>query len=282
MTMLKQQWHQQWHQQWLHHQRYQRWQWSPGGKKVGIGCSSIVLKIAIDIFRWTKFLLSLQRWWAKWWPVGAVSSQWHLFLSKPHILKHSFIKISFFAGPKNREHRAWQAAARCKVSSIILWFSIHPQGYHISLQWMSHMITLHWCPKDMQKIELVRTNAGKTNNGGHVSHLSASQGNQSIKYLFWACFTQICYPRPEESGSGTQDAIGACVGLLQNIQERRTRRAENCQDVVHHFSMAIAGRLRSLDERSQLQAMHEIENVVFSAQMQAIYRQEAESWTRNE
>ncbi|XP_040074836.1 uncharacterized protein LOC115326583 [Ixodes scapularis] len=78
--------------------------------------------------------------------------------------------------------------------------------------------------------------------------------------------------RPEESGSGTQDAIGACVGLLQSIQERRTRRAENCQDVVHHFSMSIAGRLGTLDERSQLQAMHEIENVVFSAQMQAICR----------
>lgn len=134
----------------------------------------------------------------------------------------------------------------------------------------------------MQKIKLVCTNAGKTNNGGHVSHLPASQGKQFRKYLFWACFTQICYTRPEESGSGTQDAIGACVGLLQNIQERRTRRAENCQDVVHHFSMAIAGRLRTLDERSQLQTMQEIENVVFSAQMQAIYRQEAESWTRNE
>ncbi|KAM7300340.1 uncharacterized protein ISCGN_020904 [Ixodes scapularis] len=83
--------------------------------------------------------------------------------------------------------------------------------------------------------------------------------------------------RPEESGSGTQDAIGACVGLLQSIQERRTRRAENCQDAVHHFSMSIAGRLRTLDERSQLQAMHQIENVVFAAQMEAICRQEAES-----
>ncbi|KAM7298891.1 uncharacterized protein ISCGN_019458 [Ixodes scapularis] len=77
--------------------------------------------------------------------------------------------------------------------------------------------------------------------------------------------------RPHSSGSSMQDPVGTCVNLLEEIRERRARKAGGPEDPVHHFCASLAGRIRTLHETKQIEIMHDIEDLIYKAQREHFY-----------